>query len=74
MFWWIRQFVLVLASCFFLLFGINLLIAAYGLENPHWFLMTFFASNLIILISATLLLGFVLRMIAVYRSSKNPEG
>jgi len=43
-FWWILQFVLVLASCFFLLFGINLLIAAYGLENPFWFIMTFFAS------------------------------
>ena len=74
MFWWIRQFVLVLASCFFLLFGINLLIAAYGLENPYWFIMTFFASNLIILISATLLLGFVWRMIAVYRSAKNQGG
>jgi len=74
MLWWILQVVLVFASCFFLLFGINLLIAAYGLENPFWFIMTFFASNLIILISATLLVGFVWRMIAAYRRAKKPGG
>jgi hypothetical protein len=68
-FWWIRQVILVLASCFFLVFGINLLIMAYKLENPSWFIMTFFASNLIILISATILIGVVYRMIAFYRNT-----
>lgn len=73
LFWWVRQALLTLAACFFLLFGIHVLISAYTLKDPYSFIMTFFASNLIILISATLLLGFVLRMIRVYRLSKETD-
>ena len=62
--WWIRQIFFTLVGCFFLLFGILLLISAYGLNNPFWFIMTFFSSNLIILISAALLVGFIIRMIS----------
>lgn len=69
-FWWLRQVILILAGCFFLAFGIHILIAAYRLTDPFSFIMAFFASNLIILISATLILGFVLRMIKVYRILK----
>jgi len=69
-FWWIRQVILILAGLFFLTFGIHILIAAYRLEDPYAFIMTFFASNFIILISATLIFGFVLRMIKVYRILK----
>ena len=69
-FWWLRQVILVLAGCFFLTFGIHVLIAAYQLKDPYSFIMAFFASNLIILISATLILGFILRMIKVYRILK----
>ena len=73
-FWWIRQIILVLVSCFFLIFGIQLLISAYGLNNPFWFIMTFFSSNLIILISAALLIGFIYRMVASreHRSDDEP--
>lgn len=60
--WWIRQCLLILAAGFFLFFGISLLIAAYDLNDPYMFIMTFFASNLIILINATLLIGFVYRL------------
>jgi hypothetical protein len=73
LFWWVRQALLTLAACFFLVFGIHVLISAYTLKDPYSFIMTFFASNLIILISATLLLGFVLRMIRVYRLSKETD-
>jgi len=59
---WVRQIALILMGCFFLIFGIHLLISAYRLDNPFWFIMTFFASNLIILISAALLVGFILRI------------
>ena len=69
-FWWIRQVILILAGFFFLLFGIHLLVAAYQLKDPSLFIMTFFASNLIILISITLLIGFIYRMIIVYRKFK----
>ena len=72
-FWWIRQVILVLGSCFFLVFGINLLIMAYKLENPSWFIMTFFASNLIILISATILFGIIYRMITFYRNTRKDD-
>jgi hypothetical protein len=69
-FWWLRQSLLILAGSFFLTFGIHVMIAAYKLKDPYSFIMAFFASNLIILISATLILGFVLRMIKVYRRLK----
>ena len=65
---------MILAGCLFLTFGILMLISAYKLKDPYSFIMAFFASNLMILISATLVLGFVLRMVNVYRLSKNNEG
>jgi hypothetical protein len=58
-------------AAFFLFFGIQLLISAYELKDPYTFIMTFFASNFIILISAALIIGFAYRMIAVYRQLKN---
>ena len=72
-FWWIRQVILSLAGCFFLIFGIQVLKAAYQLEDPGYFVMTFFASNLMILISATLLLGFVFRMVRAFKRSKDNQ-
>ncbi len=71
LFWWIRQVVLVLIGAFFLVFGVQLLISAYGLGDPYTFIMTFFASNFIILISAALIIGFVYRMVTAYRRSRN---
>lgn len=71
--WWIGQCLLVLAASFFLIFGISLFMAAYKLEDPFSFIMTVFASNLMILISATLLIGFILRMINVYKLMKKDQ-
>ena len=73
LFWWIRQIVLISISAFFVYFGIRLLISSYELNDPFTFLMTFFASNFIILISGTLVIGFAYRMIRVYRQSKNSD-
>jgi hypothetical protein len=73
MFWWIRQVILTLVGCFFLGFGIHLLISAYQLKNPFWFIMTFFASNFIILISAALLVGFIVRMVSSSKASDKEE-
>jgi hypothetical protein len=72
-FWWTKQLLLALTCCFFIFFGIYLLVAAYHLEDPFSFVMTFFASNLIILISAALLLGFVLRMVAHRKKCETSE-
>jgi len=68
--WWILQVVLILVGSFFLYYGIELLISAYSLKDPYTFLMTFFASNFIILISAALVIGFAYRIISVYKHSK----
>ena len=73
-FWWIRQIVLILLGSFFLYYGVELLISSYGLKDPYTFLMTFFASNFIILISAALIVGFAYRMIRVYKHSKKLDG
>lgn len=73
LFWWIRQIVLILLGSFFLYYGIELLISSYELNEPYTFLMTFFASNFIILISAALIIGFAYRLITAYRQSKNTD-
>ena len=73
-FWWIRQLVLILIGAFFLYYGIILLISSYDLKNPFIFLMTFFASNFIILISGTLIFGFAYRMVSALRNAKKTDG
>ena len=73
LFWWIWQIILISVGAFFLYFGIRLLISAYELNDPFTFLMTFFASNFIILISAALMIGFAYRMIRAYRQSRNSD-
>ena len=69
-FWWIRQIILILIAGFYLVFGIQLLISAYQLNDPPNFILTFYASNFMILISAALLVGFIYRIVAVYRRLK----
>ncbi len=58
-----------IVELFFLAFGIYLLILSYHLTDPFSFIMTFFASNLVILISAVLLLGLVLKVMREYRTA-----
>ncbi len=65
--WWLQQVALTLIAVFFLVFGIQILVGAYRLNDPFTFIMTFFASNLIILISLTLLIGFVYRAYRVFQ-------
>ena len=69
-FWWVRQIALTLIGCFFVLFGIHILISSYQLKDPTSFILTFFASNFMILISAALVIGFISRMFIAYRNAK----
>jgi hypothetical protein len=71
--WWVRQVIMIVFGVILLLFGIQLLTAAYRLSNPHWFIMTFFASNLIILISGALLAGFVAQLLKMRKESNRPS-
>jgi hypothetical protein len=54
----------------FLYYGIQLLISSYDGKDPFVFIMIFFAANFIILISGTLIFGFVYRMVMAFRKSK----
>jgi hypothetical protein len=65
--WWAAQVLCLLISIFFFIFGIDLIRGAYGLNDPFSFIMTFFAASFIILISLTLALVFIIKMIRVYR-------
>ncbi len=69
----LKLVLLILAGCFFMAFGIHLLIAAYSLKDPFNFVMTFFASNLIILISAALLAGFIVRIFKPRQKADSDE-
>jgi hypothetical protein len=54
-------------SVLFLLLGIETLVAAYRLNNPHEFIMYFFASNLMILVSAVGLLYAGIRLYYMFK-------
>jgi hypothetical protein len=60
--WWVGQIILLLLALFFLGFGVQVLILAYHLKDPSHFILTFFASNLIIMISGVIVLGLALRI------------
>ena len=72
--WWVTQIILAFLAIFFIIFGIDLLYIAYQLTEPFSFIMTFFASNLIILISATLLFSFVWKIVSYIRKTNEKEG
>lgn len=73
-FWWIWQTILIVLSGFFLAIGVEVFIYSYRLENPFDFILSFFASNLIILISIVIMAGIIYRMVGVYRIiKKTPE-
>ena len=70
--WWTVCIASAILSIFFLVFGINLCLASYNLDHPHQFILTFFSSNLIILISVVVLIGVVMRIIARLRHGNPP--
>ena len=67
--WWSGYAASAILSIFFLFVGISLCIASYDLEHPHQFILTFFASNFIILISLVVLIAVVVRIISHLRHS-----
>lgn len=70
MLWWLRTIFLSIISAFFLIWGAKEMSRAYALPNPGEFLASFFSSSFIILISASLLLGFIWRMVIRYKKIK----
>jgi hypothetical protein len=69
-FGFLRHILPIAVGAFFFCFGIQVLISAYQLKDPISFVMVFFASNFIILISAALLVGFIYRANRICKKSK----
>lgn len=69
--WWIWQVTLVFFFIFFFCFGILMTLAAYDLNQPYAFILVFFGSNLVVMISAVMVVGLIYRMLAVYRLTRN---
>jgi hypothetical protein len=74
MFWWARFLFFCAVAAFFLEFGVEEMIRAYHTRNPYDFLGSFFAASFIILISGTLLVAFVWRMILRGREKSGEKG
>jgi hypothetical protein len=72
MFWWVRFIIFSGISIFFLEFGIEEMIRAYQVKHPGEFLASFFSSSFIILISGTLLVAFIWRMVSHFKAGKEP--
>jgi len=72
-FWWIRQIVLILVALFFTSFGVHVLISAYTLKDPFSFVLTFFASNLIILISLVMLIAFCIQVWKAIKTGRDKK-
>ncbi len=70
MFWWLRTIGWIFVSVFFLIWGAKEMSRAYALTRPAEFLASFFSASFIILISASLLLGFVWKMVIKYKNIK----
>ena len=56
LFWWTKQLVILFVSGYFLYRGIRVLIGSYDLDDPFSFIMYFFSSSMLILVSASIML------------------
>jgi hypothetical protein len=72
-FLWVRYILIGVLSSFFLLWGITVLISAYHMKNPLEFIMVFFASNFIVLISVCGILYAVLHLWRSHRENRSPS-
>lgn len=67
-FWWIRNLVIGAISIFFFVFGVEVLVGSYSLNNPQLFIMNFFSGSLITLISLTGIIYPVFRIYALIKT------
>ncbi len=73
MFWWARFIFFSAVAVFFLEFGIEEMVRAYRVNHPSVFLASFFSSSFIILISGTLLVAFIWRMVLRIKEKKGAD-
>ena len=70
---WLREILIGTLSVFFLAWGISLLISAYGMNNPVEFIMVFFASNFIVLVSGAGVLYAAFRFRRLWKETPRPS-
>jgi di/tricarboxylate transporter len=70
--WWGKQIVIGGVAVFFLVTGINVLVASYTLTNPLEFIMYFFSSSMLILVSIVFLIYPAVRIYGRLRG-ESPE-
>jgi len=63
-FWWISKTFIGIASLFLFIRGFEVLIGSYTLDNPSEFLMYFFSSSMLILMSAV---GIIYSFIRIFK-------
>ena len=68
----VRDILIGILSSFFLFWGITLLLSAYSLKNPLEFIMLFFSSNFIILISGAGILYAAFRLWRICKEKIRP--
>jgi len=71
--WWLKNIFIAFFSLFFLVFGINALMTAYSAKNPYEFIMYFFSSSLIVLISIVGIIYPAFRIRAAIKFHKTAE-
>jgi hypothetical protein len=69
--WWSKNVFMGILSMLFLIFGIETLMGAYSLKNPMEFIMYFFSSSLVILISLVGIIYPAFRIHAFFKASRN---
>ncbi|SEM31774.1 hypothetical protein SAMN04489760_11055 [Syntrophus gentianae] len=68
--YWLKTVGIGCASLLFLFLGIDDLMNAYSLTNPHMFIVYFFSSNLMILISLSGLLFSFFRIFTFIKNKR----
>ncbi|OPY84245.1 MAG: hypothetical protein A4E72_02345 [Syntrophus sp. PtaU1.Bin208] len=68
MIFWLKTMGIGCVSLLFLFFGIDNLVNAYSLKDPHMFVVYFFSSNLMILISLS---GLFVSLFRIFTFIKN---
>ncbi|MBW2631364.1 MAG: hypothetical protein JRC90_06305 [Deltaproteobacteria bacterium] len=63
-FWWISKIFIGIASLFLFIRGVEVLIGSYSLNNPAEFIMYFFSSSMLILVSAV---GVIYSAIRIFK-------
>jgi len=68
--WWLLKIIVGIASLLFFAVGVDVLIASYKLTNPAEFIMYFFSSNLLILVS---IVGIIYVSFQIYNRCTKEE-